>query len=85
MPTVLAKDGFVVKVWGPPREHPPPHVHVHKGTDGLIIVRLSVGEKPAAVWAYYNVRAHDVVHAFRIVEEHEAEIRAVWERIHGPS
>jgi len=83
MPTVVAKDGFIVKVWGPPREHPPPHVHVTKPPDGLIVIRLAIGDKPQEVWEYYNVRKSDVLKAFRIVEEYEASIRAAWEEMHG--
>jgi hypothetical protein len=33
----MREDGFVVRVYGPPREHPPPHVHVERGGDALVV------------------------------------------------
>lgn len=42
MPTVLREDGFRVVVYGPPREHPPPHVHVEHGAKGLVVIRRTI-------------------------------------------
>lgn len=83
MPTVVREDGFVVKVWGPPREHAPPHVHVEKPPDGLITIRLALPKNRQRVWEYYNVSKRDILKAFRIVEKHEDAIRREWERLHG--
>jgi hypothetical protein len=84
MPTVLRSGRFVVKVYGPPREHPPAHVHVEVGRDGIVVIRLSLGDDPVAVWRTLGgLTERDVTEAVRIVEAHEDTIRAAWERIHG--
>jgi len=83
MATVVIEDGFTVRVFGPPREHPPVHAHVEYGTDGLAVIRLATRTKPQEVWAVYGMRARDVLRAYRLVEKYEAEIREVWRRLHG--
>ena len=79
----MQTEGFVIKIWGPPREHGPPHVHVLLGAEGLIIVRLGSGGGSPQVWKYYNVRERDVVRAYRVVVEHEEYLLMKWETIHG--
>lgn len=84
VPTVLRRGRFVVKTFGPPREHPPPHVHVHVGTDGVVIVRLATSDRPVAVRQVWDhVRATDVATAKHIVAEYEGVVRTVWEELHG--
>jgi hypothetical protein len=83
MPTVLRKDGFVVKVLGPPREHAPPHVHVQKGRTALAVIRLPIAGRPLKLWKVYHMRSSDVLRAVRIVEAHAASLLAAWEEIHG--
>lgn len=83
MPTIVSEDGFVVRVYGPPREHPPPHVHVEHGKDELVVIRLGIGLRPPIVWSVYRMKRQDVVRAFRIVEKHHATIELAWRRIHG--
>jgi hypothetical protein len=83
MPTVLRKDGFVVKVLGPPREHGPPHVHVQKGRDALVVIRLPIGDQSLKLWKVYEMGRSDVLRAARIVEAHAATLLAAWEEIHG--
>ena len=83
MPTVLKTDGFILLVHGPPREHPPPHVHVERGHDELVVIRLGTATSPPTVWAVYRMRSADVVRAFRLVETHHALIDAAWRRLHG--
>ena len=83
MPTVAREDGFVVKVYGPPREHPPPHVHVERGGSEVVVIRLGAGVKPASVWRVHGMKDRDVVRAYRIVERHADAIRKVWSEIHG--
>ncbi|MDF1502301.1 DUF4160 domain-containing protein [Roseisolibacter sp. H3M3-2] len=84
MPTIVKEDPFVVKVLGPPREHPPPHVHVHVGKTGLVKIRLALPDNPLKVWEVHGgVDNATVIQAVRLVEQHEAAIRAAWERIHG--
>ena len=83
MPTVLEVDGFVVRVLGPPREHPPPHVHVEKGREAVVVIRLRMAGRPQELWKAYGMRRRDVIKAFRIVEEHHDELLKAWEEIHG--
>ncbi len=83
MPTIVREDGFVVRVYGPPREHPPPHVHVEHGAESLVVIRLGHDAAPPLVWAVYGMKRTDVLRAFRLVEKHHALIEAAWRRIHG--
>lgn len=84
MPTVVEEDGFKVRIFGPPREHPPVHVHVEHGAEELVVIRLRTRLKPQEVWAVYGgMKDRDVLTAYRIVEKHEARIRNVWRRLHG--
>ena len=86
MPTVVRAGRFVVKVYAPPREHPPAHVHVEVRPAGEVVVRLTLDDdSPAEVWDVKgDVPPADVLRALRLVETHEAKIRTVWERLHGP-
>lgn len=83
MTTVVRVDGFRIVVYGPPREHPPPHVHVECGAAGLVVIRLGSGENPPKVWAVYDMKDRDVVRAYRLVEQHHEMILEVWRRMHG--
>lgn len=82
MPTIVREDGFVLRVHGPPREHPPPHVHVEQGDEGLVVVRLAIDDRGPSIWAVYNMKDADVVRSFRLVEKHHALLMAAWRRIH---
>jgi len=82
MPTVLRVDGFRIVVYGPPREHPPPHVHVERGTSGLVIIRLGTGRSPPKLWAVYGMKDRDVLQAFRLVEQHHDLLMQTWRAIH---
>ena len=83
MPTVLRQDGFVVRVYGPPREHQPPHAHVERGSEEVVVIRLGSGAEPPSVWAVYGMQERDVVRAFRVVEQHLEQIRQAWRKLHG--
>ena len=82
MPTILRENGFRVLVHGPPREHPPPHVHVEHGTSGLVVIRLRSIASPPRVWAAYDMLDRDVVRATRLVERHHTAIMQAWRAIH---
>lgn len=82
MPTIVQQDGFRVKVFGPPREHGPAHVHVYKGRQSVVVIRLPSPTAPLAVWAVYDMRPADVVAAFRLVEAHAETLQRAWELIH---
>ena len=85
MPTGVRAGGLVVKVYGPPREHPPPHVHVEVGRTGVVVLRLPLADRPLEIWRVHGeVNERDVVAAIRLVEVHESDTRAAWERIHAP-
>ena len=73
----------MVRVYGPPREHPPPHVHVEHGKEELVVIRLGTQTSAPMVWAVYRMKRQDVLRAFRIVEKHHATIEQVWRKIHG--
>mgnify|MGYP003383720696 CR=1 FL=1 len=83
MPTIIQDGDFKVKVYGPPREHPPAHVHVVRGRESTVIIELGADGEPPAVRQVYDMNARDVVHAYRLVQQHAAALRAAWERIHG--
>lgn len=83
MPTVAEEGGFRTRVFGPPREHPPIHVHVEHGTDGLAIIRLRTQAKPQEVWAVYGMKERDVIAAYHLVEKYDSAIRTVWRSMHG--
>jgi hypothetical protein len=85
MPTVVRDGRFLVKVYAPPREHPPAHVHVEVRPAGEVVVRLALDDDtPAEVWQVKgDVAPSDVLRALRLVEAHEARIRTAWEALHG--
>lgn len=83
MATVLRADGFVIRVYGPPREHAPPHVHVERGANQLVVIRMATPTSPQRVWRVYEMRDRDVVRAFRLVERHHTRILRMWRRLHG--
>ncbi len=73
----------MVRVYGPPREHQPPHCHVERGLEEVVIIRLGTGPESPGVWAVYGMQDRDVVRAFRIVEQHLERIRQTWRELHG--
>lgn len=83
MPTVAEEDGFRIRVFGPPREHPPVHAHVEYGRAGLVVIRLRTKLKRQEVWAVYGMKDREVVTAYRLVEKYDTAIRAAWRRMHG--
>ena len=75
------RTGFGVRIYGPPREHPPAHVHIDK--TGLVVIRLGTPETPPKVWRVYDMKDRDVLKAYRIVEKHHERIQQAWRAIHG--
>src|SRR3954451_23859206 len=82
MPTVLREAGFRVLVLFPPREHPPPHVHVVKG-DGVAVMRLRAGTAAQLTHRVEGMTAADRRNAERIVRRHTEFLLREWRRIHG--
>lgn len=84
MATIVRAGRLRVKLYGPPREHPPPHVHVEVGRVGVVVIRLALGDNPLQVWRVHGeVDDSVVLEAVRLVERHEVAIRVAWERMHG--
>ncbi len=70
--------GFTVKIYFPPREHGPSHVHVFRGGDEVIIELA-----PVVIRENYGMRAVQIVKAVRIVEDNLAMLQEEWRRMHG--
>jgi hypothetical protein len=83
MPTILREDGFRILILLPPREHPPAHVHVVKH-DGLVVIRLAIGDLPqATIRVAGEMKAPDLRRAERIVAENTPALLARWRQIHA--
>lgn len=81
VPTVLARNGYRVRIYLPPREHAPPHVHVVRA-GGELVITLGDVEHPPEVMEVYGMRAREVVRAYRIVEAHQEILLEAWRRYH---
>ena len=82
MPTVLRDQGFQVRIYLPPREHDPPHVHVVKGK-GEVIFRLNGESMPPTIWKVFGMSDRDVVSAYRLVEANVNVLLEKWKEYHG--
>ena len=78
MPTILRHAGLRVIIW--PDDHAPPHVHVFSADGSAKIELLNVRLTRIA-----GMHRKDAAKALELVFEHETELRAAWEKIHGPS
>ena len=83
MPAILREDGYVVRIYGPPRDHPPPHVHVERGREATVVIRLGIARGGLSVRTVHHMHDHDVVRALRITERHQDELLQVWGTMHG--
>jgi hypothetical protein len=82
MPTVLRQNGFLVRIYLPPREHPPAHVHVMRGSTEVVI-DLRSGCEPPRIREVRGMPDRDVVRAYRIVDEWGDELMKWWRRYHA--
>ncbi|MEX2016507.1 MAG: DUF4160 domain-containing protein [Candidatus Hydrogenedentales bacterium] len=82
MPTIVREDGFSIRVYPPPREHPPPHVHVCKAGTEVVIDLGSAGALPALREERGMARS-DVPRAIQLVWRHHELLTAAWENMHG--
>jgi Domain of unknown function (DUF4160) len=73
MPTVLRQAGFEVRIFT--HDHTPPHVHVFKGGEEVVINLSDVSLRDV----YMNNR--DVRRASAIVADHQEFLLAEWNRI----
>ena len=78
MPEIVRRNGFVLKVLLPPREHGPPHVHVFKA-EGEAVIQLT----PLTIREIHGMAPGNVLEAVRLVEEHAAALLAAWRKYHG--
>lgn len=83
MPTVLRVRSLVFRMHGPPREHPPPHVHVEQRGEGYAIVRLPDGEREPWITRAGGFSDRQLDEILRLVAAHIVYLRAHWRRLHG--
>lgn len=81
MPTVLQVDGFAVRIRLPPREHGPPHVHVHKA-GGEAIIELGAPGESCFLREVHRMKNADILRAVRIVEANTERITDYWRKYH---
>jgi len=81
MPTVLVQDDFHIRIYLPPREHTPPHVHVVRA-GGEIVVALGDADVAPAILEIHGMRSRDVVRAYRLVEGNKKMLLRAWRRYH---
>ena len=77
MPVVLRVHGFTVRIYLPPREHGPAHVHVFKAGGEVVIALAPVAVRDAAGMSDRDVRA-----AVRLVWEHWDDLMSAWRIYH---
>lgn len=78
MPVVLMQNGFEVRIYT--RDHRPPHVHVVKANEEIII-NLGSETEPLAIREVWMNRA-DARRAVVIVEEHRLFLLQKWGEIY---
>ncbi len=83
MPTVLRSGRFRVMIFGPPREHGPPHVHVYKGGEGTVVGLLWREPQIPAVRDAVDLGPRDVARALQVVRAHAEYLPKRWRQIHG--
>lgn len=79
---MLVVDGFDVRIYLPPREHGPAHVHVVKA-DGQVAVNLGDERTGPSVRGVIGMTDRDARRAFRIVEANRETLLEAWRRYHG--
>jgi len=83
MPTIVEEDGCQIKVFLPPREHGPAHVHV-SNAGGVAIINLPDATQSLTVRSVSKkMRNADVIAAVRLVEVHVATCWKHWRKYHG--
>ena len=80
MPTVLRQNGFAVMI--PVDDHLPPHVHVKKGGNELI-VNLGDEWSKASVRKNRGMSKSELAQALRIINTNQKQLLAGWREIHG--
>jgi hypothetical protein len=83
MPVVFRQGSVTVRIYAPPREHPPPHVHVIFRGVGEVVVEIGTPSTGPSVARDYGVAARLVVHAYQIVADRQEHFHHAWEALHG--
>jgi Domain of unknown function (DUF4160) len=81
-PTVLVVAGLRVRILLPPREHPPPHVHVTRGSAEVVLM-LPDGRTGVVVLTVYRMRDAAVIAAVRLVVSNADLMLRAWRTCHG--
>ncbi|MGH7710034.1 MAG: DUF4160 domain-containing protein [Gemmatimonadaceae bacterium] len=82
MPTVLRVGGFSVRIYSPPREHGPPHVHVtHAGTEAVIL--LGDVDHAPSIRETRGMSGPNITRSLEIVAEHQSLLLLLWRHYHG--
>jgi hypothetical protein len=76
-PTVFIKGGFSFRIYFPPLEHGPAHVHVEK--DGM---KASFWLADGSVRSVGKMRGADVTRAQQIVRSRIQQLQEVWRIYH---
>ena len=76
-PVILRRNGFVFRIFFPPREHGPAHVHVRKGGAEAVISLADASVRDAG-----SMRAADLSRAQAIVQARREELLEIWEAYH---
>lgn len=81
MPVILRSRGFEVRIYLPPREHGPAHVHVRKGQTEVIIY-LADGERTQEVRRISDMRPSDLAKTMNLVAANADYLLQMWKRLH---
>ncbi|MDX2261976.1 MAG: DUF4160 domain-containing protein [Gemmatimonadales bacterium] len=83
MPVVFRQGNVVVRIYPPPREHHPPHVHVCFVGIGEVVIELGTAVAGPRIHRDYGVPARMVLAAYHIVADHQELFQHEWEKLHG--
>ncbi len=80
MGTMLFQDGFSVMIFV--LDHPPPHVHIFKASEQLVVNLGDANTKPV-VRENKGMSRQNKRRALELVASHQARLLLEWRRIHG--
>ena len=83
VPIIVTSGRFRIKVFGPPREHPPPHAHVLFGAEGLAIIKLGSETEAPRLWVSFEMTRRETAMAVDLVRAHSDVLRQAWEVLHA--
>jgi hypothetical protein len=80
LPTVHRENGFRVSIRT--NDHPPPHVHVDYA-GSTVMIYLGNDSVAPSIHLPHGMGTLHARYALRLVERHQREFLAAWERYHG--